>query len=109
MSTSTPFKFVCTGGPYGDCMSSYRVEMSQPCTIAQLIEFINGQDEWGTVYINPQNWLGHGALAKFEYNNHTQHKPLAMPPFFHNKRIKSIKAHGGWSAMDYNVTLEDEL
>ena len=109
MNATELFKFVCTGGPYGDCTSHYRVEMKQPCTIAHLIEFINSQDEWGKVYINPKDWLGMECLAKFEYNNHTQHKPLAIPSFFHNLPIKELKAHGGWSNMDYHVTLEAEL
>lgn len=109
MSVREIFKFVCTGGPYGDCSSHYRIEMRQPCTVAQLIEFINSQDEWGCVYINPKDWLGIKSTAKFEYNNHTQHKPLAIPPFFHNLPIKKIEAHGGWSNMDYFVTLEAEL
>lgn len=107
MSTRGLFKFVCTGGPYGDCMSAYRIEIQQPCTIAQFVEFVNSREEWGAVYINPKNWLGQDALASFEYNNHGSNKPLVIPPYFHDMRIARIEAHGGWSAMDYRVYLHE--
>lgn len=105
MSNNNLFKFMCTGGPYGDCSSHYNVEMKQPCTVAQFVAFVNSKGEWGKVYINPKNWLGHDALASFEYNNHGSNKPLAIPPFFHDMRIARIEAHGGWSNMDYFVYL----
>lgn len=108
MSITELFKPVCTGGPYGDCMSSYRIEMRQPCTIAQFVEFVNSKGEWGTVYINPRNWLGQGALAKFEYDKHLRNKPLVITPNLQNKRIARIEAHGGWSAMDYSVFLYEK-
>lgn len=101
------FKFVCTGGPYGDCMSHYNVECKQ-CTIAQFVEFVNSRQEWGKVYINPKNWLGDDALATFEYNNHCSNKPLEIPPFFLDMRIKHMEAHGGWSAMDYSVNVYEQ-
>lgn len=108
MSITELFKPVCTGGPYGDCMSAYRIEMRQPCTIAQFVEFVNSKGEWGNVYINPKNWLGQDALASFEYNNHGSNKPLVIPPYFHDMRIARIEAHGGWSAMDYRVYLHEK-
>lgn len=101
------FKFVRTGGPYGDCMSDYKIECKQR-TIAQFVEFVNSRHNWGKVYINPKNSLGDYALVKVEYNNHTDNKPLEIPQFFHDMRIERIEAHGGWSAMDYSVYVYEQ-
>lgn len=99
------FKPVCTGGPYGDCSSHYKVEIKQPCTVAQFVEFVNQQGEWGKVHINPIGWLGNG-LATYNYDTHIKDKPLEMPQHYLNRRIARIEAHGGWSNMDYYVTLK---
>ncbi|MCM1440137.1 MAG: hypothetical protein NC131_13185 [Roseburia sp.] len=103
MSKFNQFKFVCTGGPYGDCSSHYKIELKQPCTMAQFVEFVNQRGEWGCVYINPINYFD--ALAKYRYDTHIKNKPLEMSQPYLNRRIARIEAHGGWSNMDYYVHL----
>lgn len=109
MDNNNLFERVSVAGPFGDCSSHYSYKLQEQPTVEQLVQYINSKQEWGTVYLNPKNWLGDGSLAKFEYNNHGGNRKLEIPQFFHSVCIKKLEAHGGWSNMDYYVMLEPKF
>ena len=88
-------KFECTGGPYGDCCSSYKVT-EFPTTVGELFDYIlkNEKNEWGSIYIGQWKKVA-------EYSHGSIVKPL--PDEYKDLFISSLGAHGGWTRMDYII------
>lgn len=99
--------FKCTGGPYGDCTAAYAVKLNRECTFRELIDLILTRNEWGYIGKDyPREVFGH---PRFEYS-HDHIKDGSERGHFteedYNRIVKVVKAHGGWSRMDYLITLE---
>jgi hypothetical protein len=94
---------LCTGGPYGDACSSYAVILGHKYTVKEFIEEVLREKpgEWGDFIISNDLKRIH-ILDKCEYKygriteNFKQGKSEEI-------KIKEIKAHGGWTAMDYFI------
>lgn len=106
------FRLIHIGGPYGDCTSDYESAFDQPFKVKDLLAFIEKQtDEWGTIkfYLTspyPYDCLSvsykHGIINYEDFNKFSGKKNQNI----FNTVIKKITANGGWSLMDYQVTLE---
>lgn len=90
-------------GPFGDCTSAYAVEFPEGLTVKEFISLVVNEnpDEWGRIALG---WI-RPTLA--EYN----HGSIVYTELFHKyktREIFKIEANGGWSLMDYNITLKPE-
>lgn len=91
----------------GDCCAPYDVEMSRECTLEELIDVILTRNEWGYIgQYDPRTVFGYPCV---EYHG-TQLKPMTWRGSFkesdYKRKVMSVKADGGWSRMDYLITLE---
>lgn len=95
---------------FGDCMAGYRVDLDKEYTLQEFIDAIltNKKDDWGEIKIAKRNspWYRHPCID-YRYGNVIS-KPN-IPEEVFGYKVKSVTAHGGWSAMDYIVTLEKEV
>ena len=118
-------KFTCTGGPYGDATASYKVDFPKGWTFLDFVEYVTltyskEHREWGDItvgsvfsdkivtyregeafYFGGENW----------HNDEEKQKCLEKSKILYkeylNRKVASVSAHGGWSAMDYVITLEE--
>lgn len=99
--------FKCTGGPYGDCTAAFAVELNRECTFRELIDLILTRNEWG--YIgkdDPREVFGY---PRVEYHGELLYEYTWKGSFNesdYKRKVMSVKAHGGWSRMDYLITFE---
>jgi len=95
------FSLIYTGGPYGDETSSYDGYLNQPLTVREFIDAVFEQhpDEWGRIRIFDDTYLDY-RYDEIEFISSQFNEYLG-------KKIKSFTAHGGWTLMDYSLTLED--
>lgn len=95
------------GNVRGDCTAPYDVELSRECTLRELVDVILTRNEWG--YIgkdDPRDVFGY---PRFEYSYDHIKEGSERGHFTeedYNRIVKTVKADGGWSRMDYIVTLE---
>lgn len=87
------------GSMRGDCCATYSVRISRPCTLQELIDFILTQHRsWGYLRIKGD------LFPSFEYKHGQQvHSSLSIAEL--QRSVAEISADGGWSRMDYFVTL----
>lgn len=103
------FRMKHTGGPYGDACSSYDVMLDHEYTVQEFVEEVlkEKQDEWGNFTITTD--------FHYTYTNQKdscQYKYGKITDDFKNAETKSqiiseVKAHGGWTAMDYFIKIAD--
>ena len=98
------FSLIYTGGPYGDETCSYDGHLNQPLTVREFIDAVFEQhpDEWGTIHI-----LNNAYTKYLEYRYGEIKYISSQFNDYLDKKIKSFTAHGGWTAMDYTLELED--
>lgn len=100
-------EFKCTGGPYGDCTAPYDVELSRECTLRELMDVILTRNEWGYIgQYDPQTVFGYPCV---EYHGEDLYECTWRGSFNesdYKRKVKSVKAEGGWSRMDYLITFE---
>ena len=100
-------KLIQTGGPYSDCTSFFDVKFDRPYTIGELIKEMYGEDSdsWGYVRImNGRRWWDGIDICFYRFG---WEKPC--PPEYLDCTIESATAHGGWSRLDFNVILTEEV
>lgn len=99
-------KFICTGGPFGDCMSNYLIEFEKQYTVDEFIDEILKKDEWGCIgiYNKTDRFVAFGN----PYCEYSRGKILTdhLPQEYMDKKIVKCKANGGWTMMDYLLFLE---
>ena len=99
------FCFELTAGPFSDETHSYDVTFLENATLRDLLRFVSKRNEWGDVH------LGSSCLdpiiVKYAVNGklYVDHE---LPISILDKKLKTVKANGGWSYMSYYVTLEEE-
>ena len=103
----------------GDAMSYYAVHTSRPCTVREFVDWVLERSrsfhEWGTIQISgPDKFWP--AIRAVDYKNgaviENGHHILRCDPSAFDRYgdviIKKIKAVGGYSAMDYCLSLSVE-
>lgn len=98
------FKATCE--ERGDCTASYDVLLDKEYTVQELIdEILTQKDEWGIIGIGNE-WT-HFA-QNCEYCCKYDHGKLLsfLPARLLDKPINKVEADGGWSLMNYCITLK---
>lgn len=100
-------KLIETGGPYGDCTSDFVVEFDHPYTIGKFIKEIYEKDTngaWGHVRVlNGREWWDGIDICLYRYGK--WEKPC--PPEYLDRVIESATCNGGWSLLNFYVTLKE--
>ncbi|MBP3610337.1 MAG: hypothetical protein J6J42_08390 [Lachnospiraceae bacterium] len=99
------FRIKHTGGPYGDCCSSYDVILDHEYTVQEFVEEVLKEkpEEWGAFEVATDlkySYTSRLDNCQYKYGKITEEfkKPESA-----TMKIKEIKAHGGWTRMDYFV------
>ena len=94
------------GEVHGDCTSTVYYELTRPCTVRELCEYIVSNDrEWGYIGIKvPGTIFGEPRIeysgGKFVDKDGNEIK-FNFPKDIADKTVKKVHASGGWSRMDY--------
>lgn len=87
------------GNISADCTTAYDVRLSRPCTVGEFIRTVLATfpNEWGTFRIYCMGVCEYraGEVLKCDFSYDTL-----------EREIYSISASGGWSRMDYLITLK---
>lgn len=97
-------KFKQVSKEYGDCTADYEVILDKQYTVREFVSFVLSQkDEWGEIqiYDPDKSWLDYD---KYEYRYGNLNDDI--PSEIMGKKIISVSARGGWTAMDYVLKLE---
>ena len=88
------------GGMRGDGCSTYEVKLSRTCTLQELIDYIllNYRRDWGYLRIKGN------LFPCFEYKS-GQYVCSSLTEADLQRKVVEVSADGGWSRMDYFVTL----
>lgn len=85
-------KLIQTHSEGGDCTAPYDVEDYHEIVADFVGEVLGFKGEWGFVHVDCYRYeYRYGELIN------------AIPAEILSKRIKSVKASGGWSRMDYHI------
>ena len=91
----------------GDCTADYAVELDKDYTVGEFVQAVlkNRPDEWGRIAIKTGPIIFAAfSTVKCEYRDG---KLLSdLPDDMLGKKVVFVKADGGWSSMDYLLTIE---
>lgn len=94
-------EWICVGGPFGDCTSYYKGKIHNKLTVQNFINTELNPYEWGIIQINGQIICKYDrSRTLFDINNDLMRR-------YQEAEIKSIESSGGWSLMNYIITVEE--
>lgn len=103
------FRLIQNGSVRGDCTCAYRVELDRKYTVGEFIETVltERSGEWGYIGIR----VTEGGFSERVFGNpcceYKWGKLLStLPKKYLKKKITEVTGDGGWSRMDYLITLE---
>lgn len=103
------FSFIENGDVRGDCTRAYRIKLDRQYTVEEFIETVltKRSGEWGYIGIR----VTEGGFSERVFGNpcceYKWGKLLStLPKKYLNKKIIEVTGDGGWSRMDYLITLE---
>lgn len=91
----------------GDCTAYYRVQLSVPYTVKDFVDEIltKHTGDWGCISIVDP---GLGSPYPYCRYSHGKLETGPLPECFMTEKIKSVNSHGGWTLMNYFITLEEK-
>lgn len=94
------FSLRISGPTAGDCTAPYSVQLDKEYTVEELVNAIitNRSDEWGSIKLG--SIIGPHICS---YRHGVITSPI--PDEYKGAMIANISAHGGWSNMDYAITV----
>ena len=98
-------KMICTGGPYGDSMCSYDVQLDREYTVKEFMEAVLKEKpkEWGELVVTTDfKYMYSKQQDTCEYT-HGEIKKHFKKAETAGQTIAEVKAHGGWSSMNYFI------
>lgn len=86
----------------GDSTYKYRVQLSEPITVAKFIQkAIDGPGKFGTIRIKDYKNPGRGPKCTYENGDYISEIPEDML----QKRVWAATAHGSYGHLDYELEL----
>ena len=97
------FELKQAGKERGDSTAPYAITLDKQYTVREFIDTVlKRTDEWGYIGIEDhRNWSNGTPNCKYSYTKLITH----MPEEVMDKPVESVTADGGWSRMDYKLTL----
>jgi len=102
------FKFKQTTDVGGDCTACYDVEIDKEYTIKEFIETIlkDRKQEWGVFHIYTKGVKKGETKIEYKYGNVLNKVAGGEDRELMQRKVKQVKAHGGWTAMEYYIWIE---
>lgn len=99
------FKLIHKAGPFGDCTSNYDVQLDKNYTVGEFVETVLKEEpkEWGHIIIKQKGSIFGGPDCEYRYGELIT-EPL--PEEFLKQDVKEVKASGGWTLMNYFITVK---
>lgn len=107
---SKSFDLRMSGMERGDCTASYSVTLhKKDYTVREFIEDIlkEREDEWGYIGIHGKEFISVFGYPSCQYS-YGKLTTETLPESFLNRKIQYVSANGGWTRMDYLITLVEE-
>lgn len=102
------FSLTITTPVGGDCTAGYHVNLDKEYTLQEFIDAVlTIKGEWGYIKIAKRDcaWYNYPVI-EYRRGEITNKPNLAEKVYSY--KVKSVSANGGWTRMDYIVTLEKE-
>lgn len=97
------FRLITAGPVGGDETRPYIVDLDHDYTVEQFVqEVLLNNREWGMISIE-KDLMFDRPRCRYEYG----HLTSQLPDEYLTRKIKCVCASGGWSLMDYLITLEE--
>lgn len=96
------FKLYSAGAMCGDCTAPYDVELYKEYTVDEFVHAVLTRKEWGYIGIYCQSKIFGEPKCEYSYDKLLYN----LPDDVLNKKVIKVKAHGGWSRMDYLLWIE---
>lgn len=92
------------GSERGDCTAPYLVKLDKEYTVEELVQQILTQydDEWGYIGIERPGTSFGDPNCQYNYGQLRNRLPESVL----SKKVRSVRADGGWSRMDWYIRLE---
>lgn len=102
------FELSLNGNMRGDCTAPYKVIITESGTLKDFIDevLVNRKEEWGYIGIRSNSSCFGNPRMEYRHGEPIDRETLAQ---YENQKIKSVKADGGWTNMNYVVDLEAEV
>lgn len=99
------FDFVSTSKVSSDGTCNYDIKLDRQYTVREFIKEVlsSRSKEWGDVSINNED-----KYAEKQFCDYRRGSLISKTITEENleKKVKSVKAYGGWTRMDYTITCE---
>lgn len=96
-------KFIQTHETGGDCTAPYDVMLDKPYTVGAFVEEVlaTRSNEWGNFNVmgSGSDYFHPTARVEYRYGKLLE----ALPENLLSMQIDRVKAHGGWTNMDYRL------
>ena len=103
------FELIKSSQDFSDATALYDVKLDKSYTLGEFVDTVlTITKEWGIIRVVQEgvSWIEY-PKCEYRYGKFFPEKSwLDLPPETLNKKIVLAKAHGGWSNMDYTLTLE---
>jgi len=87
---------------FGDETAGYSVELTKDYTVKEFVdEVVSDKKEWGYIGIESKGSFFGDPNCEYKWGKLLTELPSEILP----NKIKSVKASGGWSRMDYLLVL----
>lgn len=96
------FQLALCGSCRGDATAPYKVILDKEYAVSEFMKTVCERVyEWGYIGIKSENSFFGDPFCEYGYG-----KLFGTLPGFMDKKVKSAKADGGWSRMDYILEVE---
>lgn len=101
------FKLEINGMERSDCTAPYRVIITEGGTLKEFIDEVltNHRGDWGYIGIRSDTSFFGDPRMEYRWGKPIDREALAK---YEDREVTAMKADGGWSRMDYIVTLEGD-
>lgn len=100
-------KFIQTHSEARDCTAPYDVILDNPYTVGEFVEeaLATRSNEWGNFDVmgSRSDYFHPTARVKYRYGKLLE----TLPENLLSMQIERVKAHGGWSNMDYQLYITE--
>lgn len=87
----------------GDCTTPYVIELEKEYTVQEFIDAVLlKSDEWGYIGIEHKLATFGKPFCEYKYGQLL----YELPKEILNKKVVSVRAHGGYTRMDYCLTID---
>lgn len=97
------FKFTQIGKTSGDETTPYMVSLNKECSVGEFIDSVLKRNEWGYIGIKNHRHIFGSPNCKYRRDKIVN---TEFTEKYLYRKVATVSASGGWSRMDYILTLK---